>query len=172
MLFSFCRYQRYLESVLEIAGEYQEIGELLTRHATLQATNRDLAEHMKRCNDGAEAAKKELADYSKRRNDDVLVLNNRLSQLRQELEGLEQEERVLEAAKDGKLQAASDRMLEHGQVLLATDNLFNLCRQYSRIAHPALDNPLQQLDVIGNYISDLAAVGQPQTSTNKLAASS
>lgn len=159
------RYQRYLESVLEVADEYQEIGELLTRHATLQATNHDLAEHMARCNEGAEAARKELAEYTKRRSDEVLMLNNRLAQLRQELEELEQEARLQEAAKDGSLLAASQRMLEHGQVVLATDNLFNLCKQHSSIAHPDHDDPLQQLEVIGNFISDLTvAVGQQHQS--------
>lgn len=41
----YLRYQRYLESVLEVADEYQEIQDLLLRHATLQATNDDLRKH-------------------------------------------------------------------------------------------------------------------------------
>ena len=102
----------------------------------------------------------------RRRARSILKLNNRLAQLRKELEDLEQETRLLEAAKDGSLQAASQRMLEHGQVVLATDNLFNLCRQQSRIAHAVHENSLQQLEAIGNFISDLmVAVGQQQGST-------
>lgn len=31
-----CRYQHYLESVLEVADEYQEVPDLLMRFATLQ----------------------------------------------------------------------------------------------------------------------------------------
>lgn len=48
------RYQRYLESVLEAADEYQEVADLLLRHATLQATNSDLKEHQRRCGELAE----------------------------------------------------------------------------------------------------------------------
>ncbi len=44
-----CRYQHFLESVLEVADEYQEVSDLLMRHATLKATNTDLKEHQKKC---------------------------------------------------------------------------------------------------------------------------
>lgn len=42
------RYQRYLETVLEVADEYQEAGDLLARHTTLRATNADLKEHQRK----------------------------------------------------------------------------------------------------------------------------
>ena len=43
------RYQHFLESVLETADEYQEVSDLLGRHATLLATNQDLKEHQRKC---------------------------------------------------------------------------------------------------------------------------
>lgn len=43
-----CRYQHFLESVLEVADEYQEVSDLLLRHATLSATNADLKEHQRK----------------------------------------------------------------------------------------------------------------------------
>lgn len=43
------RYQHYLESVLEGADEYQEVPDLLMRHATLCATNKDLRDHQHKC---------------------------------------------------------------------------------------------------------------------------
>ncbi len=43
-----CRYQYYLENVLEVANEYQEVGDLLLRHATLLATNQ-VRERMRSC---------------------------------------------------------------------------------------------------------------------------
>lgn len=36
------RYQRYLESILEVADEYHELAELAARHSTLAATHTDL----------------------------------------------------------------------------------------------------------------------------------
>lgn len=43
-------------------------------------------------------------------------------------------------------------------MVLSTDNIFNRSRGRSKIAYPPESNPLQQLDVIGNYVSDLAAI--------------
>jgi hypothetical protein len=54
------RYQRYLESVLEASDDYQEVGDLLARHATLQATNADLREVLARTAATAEATRAEL----------------------------------------------------------------------------------------------------------------
>ncbi len=53
---------------------------------------------------------------------------------------------------------ASHKTLEYGQVVLSTDNIFNRCRGRSKIAYPPESNPLQQLDVVGNYVSDLGAI--------------
>ena len=55
-----CRYQHYLENVLEVADEYQEVGDLLLRHATLLATNQDLKEHQRKCAELAEKIRNEL----------------------------------------------------------------------------------------------------------------
>ena len=60
-----------------MADEHQEIGELLSRHATLQATNGDLRAHKARCDEAAEALRSELAAYAKRCGDELLLLSNR-----------------------------------------------------------------------------------------------
>lgn len=44
------------------------------------------------------------------------------------------------------------------QVVLSTDNIFSRCRARSKIGYPAETNPLFQLDVVGNFVSDLAAI--------------
>ena len=54
------RYQRYLESVLEVAEDYQEIQDLLARHATLQATNDHLRQHQQESAAEAERIRVEL----------------------------------------------------------------------------------------------------------------
>lgn len=50
------RYQHFLESVLEGADEYQEVPDLLMRHATLRATNKDLRDHQHKCRCGCRGA--------------------------------------------------------------------------------------------------------------------
>ena len=49
-------------------------------------------------------------------------------------------------------------MLDYGQVVLATDNLFNRCRARSRTAHAPSAEPLAQLEVVANFVGDLAAI--------------
>ncbi|GIL55228.1 hypothetical protein Vafri_10809 [Volvox africanus] len=152
------RYQQYLESVLEVADEYQEVSDLLLRHATLSATNADLKDHQRRCSELAEKVRTELQIYVKQKTDEILNLNNQVAKLKTELEGYEAEAMVQEAKKDSSLQIASQRTLEYGQVVLSADNIFNRCRSKSSIGHPAESNPLHQLDVIGNFVSDLGAI--------------
>lgn len=48
------RYQHYLESVLEGADEFHEIGDLMLRHATLAATNQDLKDQRNHSGEAAE----------------------------------------------------------------------------------------------------------------------
>ncbi|EFJ46808.1 hypothetical protein VOLCADRAFT_75246 [Volvox carteri f. nagariensis] len=152
------RYQQYLESVLEVADEYQEVSDLLLRHATLSATNADLKDHQRRCSELAEKVRTELQIYVKQKTDEILNLNNQVAKLKTELEGYEAEALVQEAKKDSSLQIASQRTLEYGQVVLSADNIFNRCRSKSSIGHPAESNPLHQLDVIGNFVSDLGVI--------------
>ncbi|GAX82119.1 hypothetical protein CEUSTIGMA_g9547.t1 [Chlamydomonas eustigma] len=152
------RYQHYLENVLEVADEYQEVGDLLMRHATLLATNQDLKEHQRKCAELAEKIRTELQVYMKQKTDEILNLNNELARLKKELETYEGDALVQQAKKDHSLQVASQKTLEYGQVVLSTDNIFNRCRGRSKIAYPPESNPLQQLDVVGNYVSDLGAI--------------
>ncbi|GBF97344.1 flagellar associated protein [Raphidocelis subcapitata] len=151
-------YQHYLESVLEVADEYQEIGELLGRHATLQDTNRDLRAHMAHCDEEAESLRSELAAFTKRRSDELLLLNNRLAALKQQLEAHEQDAALQKAAKDGTLAVAGQRTLVYGQVVLAADNLWAECKRRSHVAHAPHTDPTAQLEVIGNFVADLAAI--------------
>ncbi len=52
-------------------------------------------------------------------------------------------------------------------MVLSTDNIFNRCRGRSKIAYPPESNPLQQLDVIGNYVSDLGAIKASKSEQSK-----
>eukprot|EP00879_Flechtneria_rotunda_P023786 GHRR01025185.1.p1 GENE.GHRR01025185.1~~GHRR01025185.1.p1 ORF type:complete len:250 (+),score=78.43 GHRR01025185.1:128-877(+) len=91
VLDKYMQYHRYLESVLEVADEYQEIQDLLMRHATLQATNDDLRSHQQRCACEAEAIRAALQAFNKQKTDEILNLNNRLAQSKKQLEDYEQE---------------------------------------------------------------------------------
>ena len=51
-----CRYQRYLDSVLESTEEFHEVADLMARHATLAATQADLKQQQAAASDAAERA--------------------------------------------------------------------------------------------------------------------
>ncbi|DBB07814.1 TPA: hypothetical protein ACH3X3_009224 [Trebouxia sp. C0006] len=152
------RYQHYLESVLEGADEFHEIGDLILRHATLAATNQDLKEQRNHFGEAAEQTRSELQAYTKTKTDEIVNLNNTISRLKKQLETYEAESYAQETKKDYSLQVASQKTLEYGQVCMSTDNLFQRCRQRSKVAHGNVTNPLLQLEAIGNFVSDLGAI--------------
>ena len=151
------RYQKFLEVVLETSDEYQEIGDLM-HHATLEATNNDLRQHARECAELNEQTRAELQAYTKSKADEILNLNNRISRLKKEMEGKERETMGHEMRKDYAVQAASQKTLQHGQVTMATENLFLRCRESSKVNHPQYTSPMEQLNVIGDFMTDLAAI--------------
>ena len=152
------RYQIYLERVLEYADEYHEINELLMRHETLLATNKDLRQHATTCEDDNEGTRAELQSYTKEATDKILSLNNTISKLKKELEERERVSQKIESTKDYLLQDASRKIDQLGQVCMSTENLFERCHSKSTVGHPNHRAPLDQLTVIGDYMSDLRAM--------------
>jgi len=152
------RYTKYLESVLDIADEYHEIPDLLMRFATLEATNKDLRDNDRAYLEMIERSRAELQSYTKEKVDEVLNLNNEISRLKKVLETAERDVSDMATQRDGMLQTASQKTLDHGQVCMATDNLFLRCSRRSKVNHPTYSNPLDQLHVIGDFMSDLSEI--------------
>mmetsp|Transcript_14208 Transcript_14208/g.36465 ORF Transcript_14208/g.36465 Transcript_14208/m.36465 type:complete len:311 (+) Transcript_14208:219-1151(+) len=161
------QYQQFLEQVLETVDEYQEISDLLMRYATLNATNEDVRKQQFDTEEASERLRAELLQYSKMKTDEILNLNNQISQLKKQLEAHQLENLDYESKKDHSLQVASTRTLEYGQVCMATTNLFNRCRELSKIAHANLNSPVEQLEVVGNYVADLGAIIKYYKSSHK-----
>ncbi|KAK9833172.1 hypothetical protein WJX74_009370 [Apatococcus lobatus] len=164
------KYQHYLESVLEVTPECHEINDLIARHATLEASNQDLREQQRQAGESTEQVRAELRAYTKARTDEILHLNTSIAALKKQLEASEQEAYALESKKDQQLQAATRKTLTYGQVCMSTDNLFSRCRQKSSVARSDEKNALRQLDIIGNFISDLEAMKDLHHPGHKVAA--
>lgn len=58
------RYEEYLESILDSTEEFHEIEDIMSRHATLQATNTDLMEQQQRVSDLAEQSRCTLGTFA------------------------------------------------------------------------------------------------------------
>ena len=55
--FLLCRYEEYLEDVIDASEEFHEVSEVMSRHATLLATNLDLRQQQQRVTDQAEESR-------------------------------------------------------------------------------------------------------------------
>lgn len=143
--------------MIEATEEYQEIPELLQRHETLQSTNQDLMHQQAQIEQELRSVKEELHIYTHDKADEIVVLNNRLSQLKRELEKYDMEAMMHQSKKDVMMTSTAQKTLEYGQVIMATHNLFQRCCENSVIAHSTTVSPLEQLEVIGNFVSDLDA---------------
>lgn len=115
-----CSYQRYLESVLEVADEYQEVQDLLLRHATLQATNDDLRAHQQRCSQEAEDIRTALQAFIKQKSDEILDLNNTLAKLKKQLEQQEEQAGLLVSRAEGSMWAGLWCAAEGGEWMLCS----------------------------------------------------
>ncbi len=67
-----------------------------------------------------------------------------------------------ESKKDNSLAVAGAKRLEYGQVVMSADNIFGRCAARSRIGHAPETSPLAQLEVIGNFVSDLGVIIRQQ----------
>jgi hypothetical protein len=101
---------------LESADEYQEIQDLLLRHATLQATNDDLRAHQQHSAAEAEEIRVALQAFTKQKMDEILNLNNKLSQLKKQLESYEQQAAQQVGPVTGSAQAPQKRLCRESNV--------------------------------------------------------
>ncbi|KAL4458031.1 hypothetical protein ABPG75_012896 [Micractinium tetrahymenae] len=152
------RHQAYLQSVVEAGDAFQEIDDILARHATLRAANADLRAQQAACAAEADAVRRRAAAQARARGAELLDLNNRLAALKRELEGVQAEAAALEAAQEYSLAAAAARALEAGQVARAAGNVYRRCLSRSRVAHaPDEADPLAHLEAAAHFLGDLRA---------------
>mmetsp|Transcript_5872 Transcript_5872/g.10173 ORF Transcript_5872/g.10173 Transcript_5872/m.10173 type:complete len:317 (+) Transcript_5872:175-1125(+) len=153
-------YQQFLETALDFADEsnLHEIGDLLKRYETLNDAYLIQKDRKTFSEEEQEKTRAELQTYSKVKTDEILNLNNEISRLKKILEQYERSAVIYQQEKDQALQNASRQVLEHGQVCMASVNLFQRCTTVSNNNHPPYTNPLDQLGVLGDWISDLGAI--------------
>lgn len=151
-------YQKYLETVLDVSDESHEIGDLLNRYTTLESTNNEMRQLMKTREQEQEQTRVDLQTYVKMKTDEILNLNNTISHLKKDLESRERDAAIFVQEKDQALTTASAKTLENGQVYMAADNLFHRCITRSKVNHPSYTEPVDQLGVIGDWVSDLSAI--------------
>lgn len=165
------RHQAYLQGVVEAGYSFQEIEDVLARHATLRAANADLQAAQAAAAAEAEAVRAATAALVRARSAEVLDLNNRLAVLKKEAEVAAAEAAALEAGREYTLRAAAARALEVGQVTAAAANLYQRVLQRSRVARPHDEaSPLAQLEAVAHFLGDLRAAQHGEAAPPAVAA--
>lgn len=163
------RYERYLLHVCDTTEDFQEIADILMRHATLVASSDDLLSRVTRATADAEETRATLASYVKEAQTETLVLNSEIAALQQQLEAetsiVEQREAVINRNEGG----AKERSRELGEITMAIQNIHARCIR-SKLHGSAKDAParheptvsiadiLPLLSAIETRVTDLQAV--------------
>ncbi|KAI9176031.1 hypothetical protein H9P43_006395 [Blastocladiella emersonii ATCC 22665] len=153
-------YQRYLESILEVAEGFSEIRDLLSRFDTLSMTNAELVDRARVAQDRNEAERQAFQARGEEKNTTILNLNNTIATLKLRLEELEARSAAWQLAIERSMHGARQKSLELGQVRMATNNLFNLVKLHLNNRVTSTTKALDQLDKIQQFILDLSEIIQ------------
>jgi len=152
------QYQRYLALVLEETEDFQEVSELLLRHETLVATNRDLKDKSALSAEETDRARSELQDLNKQLQDMKLRLHNEIAELQQELEEKEILSKQTGTTLEGKMKEDAHKMLRLGKIRMSVESIYERCVKKAKVKLPVKSTTKEQLKVIADYMVDLASI--------------
>eukprot|EP00906_Rhabdomonas_costata_P011452 RCo016323 len=161
-LAKYMKYQKYLEDVLSYNEEYQDPNDIITRHCTLDANNKELQERKKWLEEESEAQRISLQKKKKSKEDEILEFTNQLSKLQ---DVLEQTHKATVQAQDdieSNVENKCNTTKTIGQIRMATQNLYDRCmevnKQHKKGVKLATDEQsgdiLFQLHFVGDCLSD------------------
>jgi hypothetical protein len=137
---------------------FQEVQDVLARHATLLAAHAGLRQQQAACDAEAQRTRAATAAQAKAKAAELLDLNNRVAALKREVDAAAADAAAREAAAEYGRRAAVGRQLELSQVLAAAGNLYQRCLQRSRVARARGEpSALAQLEAVACFAGDLRA---------------
>eukprot|EP00730_Choanoeca_flexa_P019837 TRINITY_DN9702_c0_g1_i2.p1 TRINITY_DN9702_c0_g1~~TRINITY_DN9702_c0_g1_i2.p1 ORF type:complete len:305 (+),score=69.64 TRINITY_DN9702_c0_g1_i2:282-1196(+) len=155
----YSKFNDYMQSVLTVSGDYQEIPEVITRYNTLRATQADLKARDRKNQAKIDEIKTEMAQEKEKHRVHMLDCSNKVATLQAEKESARTDTLYWENQLAQVQGAATKRTLLLGQIKMATSNLHALIQKRSKVKSTDLDT-LQQLDKIRHYILDLEDITQ------------
>ncbi|KAG7387554.1 hypothetical protein PHYPSEUDO_013948 [Phytophthora pseudosyringae] len=148
------KYRQYLEAAVEASdGEYEEIGDILNRHATLVDTNNDLKAQVRAAEVETDQLRQRIRALKVEMQNIVLVQNSSIHGQQQQLETLRSEALRLDLDRQRNDRVANDRSRESGQIVLTVTNLYSRLNLGGKL--PVLRE--QDMDV-AQYIESLLKV--------------
>lgn len=127
-------YKAYLERIVE-EGEhgYEEIAEILNRHATLKQANADLLSHSERLEKEVDTLRKRLVALRTERQNQILVNTSILQSLQSTLERKKQSVKNEEEENIAVMNKKKDISREYTQTLQSIKNLYGRCYNTMRV---------------------------------------
>lgn len=161
-------YKAYLERIVE-EGEYgyEEIAEILNRHATLKQANADLLVHSERLEKEVDTLRKRLVALRTERQNQILVNTSILQSLQTTLERKKQSVKQEEEENIAVIDKKKDISREFTQTLQSIKNLYGRCLNTMRVKpmfttmkeNTSLVETLDgELDLILTRITDLIEI--------------
>lgn len=133
------KYEEYLDAVVRTANdEYEEIGDVVNRHATLQHANDDLAEQADENNDSIEKKRLALVQLRQEQQNKILVMNGVVQSSQKLIESLRANCAQLDIEKESKERFTKQRTMEYGAVVMSIKNLYNRCQNSFVTTRPAV----------------------------------
>ncbi|GLE02523.1 hypothetical protein PINS_up011361 [Pythium insidiosum] len=150
------KYRQFLEATVDASdGEYEEIGDILNRYATLVDTNKDLKNQVRAAEVDTDQLRQKIRQLKVETQNLVLVQNSNIHGFQQHLEGLRTEALKLDLDRQRNDRVSNDRSRESGQIVMTVTNLYNRCRLSLGDKLPVLRE--QDMDT-GQYMQSLLKV--------------
>ncbi|XP_065682767.1 coiled-coil domain-containing protein 42 homolog isoform X1 [Hydra vulgaris] len=149
--------QRYLDKIIEISDEFQELREITARYDTLINTHNELLARENKHQDDIENEKSKLSKFVEKKNNEMLSYNNQLAQLQTELEKEQSNALKWESEWTHIQNTAAKKTLLLGKIKMATHNLFQLINKNAKEAE-TVESTVEQLNKIQTFIQDLSQI--------------
>lgn len=122
------KFEAFLERVKEQhPDEFQELNDILSRYYTLQKANKKLSEAQEDLTKKLDNLQHQITEQTQKAITQKIKLNNDISQKQQDLEKLEDFKGRMMAENQEVTSKKLKKTTEHGQILMAIDNLYVKC---------------------------------------------
>jgi len=125
-------YQEYLEEVLELSEEFDELRDIMARYDTLITTHNDLMSREQKNQWTMEKEKQRFHKFMEDKNTEILHCNNQLAQLQTRLDKAQSEAVHWESKWTHIQNTAAKKTLLLGRIKIATHNLYQLVLRHAR----------------------------------------
>jgi uncharacterized protein YlxW (UPF0749 family) len=123
------RYEAYLLQVCDMAEYFQEIPDILMRHATLAASSSEVVGRVHEVTAEAQRMRTQMAGFVKDAQTESLVLNSEIASLQTQFEEVVKTVEAREAALAREEGGAKARSRELGEINMAIQNIHSRCER-------------------------------------------